>query len=265
MLNIHFMQSGWWEAGWKVVDYRTGLSYVLVDPPVRRPAVAPKIKTGFTLIELLIVVAIIAILAAIAVPNFLEAQTRAKAARAKSDLRTLVTGIESYRVDYNHCPFDWADDLAYPYYLNKGMTTPIAYVSNAARMEDVFATKRQLNTPTSPNPNLVKDRFRYRAFSERYLSGGTASSPFQGLPGPTSPGGAKAVDFHGSYFLVSKGPDGKINIPVGFTDGGGTFDWFWELYDPTNGTLSKGDIIRSQKRADVNSSGYTGTGVNVNY
>ncbi len=54
---------------------------------------------AFTLIELLIVVAIIAILAAIAVPNFLEAQVRSKIARVKSDHRTLVTAIESYRVD----------------------------------------------------------------------------------------------------------------------------------------------------------------------
>ena len=58
-------------------------------------------KRGFTLIELLIVVAIIAILAAIAVPNFLEAQTRAKITRVKSDLRTLATGVESYMVDHN--------------------------------------------------------------------------------------------------------------------------------------------------------------------
>ena len=85
-------------------------------------------RKAFTLIELLIVVAIIAILAAIAVPNFLEAQTRSKVSRMKADQRTIATGIESYAVDNNHFPIDRADDVAFPYYLNRGLTTPIAYV-----------------------------------------------------------------------------------------------------------------------------------------
>jgi len=62
-------------------------------------------KKGFTLIELLIVVAIIAILAAIAIPNFLSAQVRSKVSRAQSDMRTINTALESYYVDNNDYPY----------------------------------------------------------------------------------------------------------------------------------------------------------------
>lgn len=74
----------------------------------------PLFRQAFTLIELLIVVAIIAILAAIAVPNFLEAQTRAKVARVKADFRTIATAVESYRVDFNEYPEGTDNPANYP-------------------------------------------------------------------------------------------------------------------------------------------------------
>jgi prepilin-type N-terminal cleavage/methylation domain-containing protein len=59
---------------------------------------------GFTLIELLIVMAIIAILTAIAVPNFLEAQVRAKVACVRSDFRSLSSALESFQAENNMYP-----------------------------------------------------------------------------------------------------------------------------------------------------------------
>ena len=59
---------------------------------------------GFTLIELLIVVAIIGIIAAIAIPNLLNAIDRGKQKRTMADMRAIGTAVESYAVDNSYYP-----------------------------------------------------------------------------------------------------------------------------------------------------------------
>jgi type IV pilus assembly protein PilA len=61
-------------------------------------------KKGFTLIELLVVVAIIAILAAIAIPQFAKYRVKAYNSAAESDLRNLKTNLESYYADNQEYP-----------------------------------------------------------------------------------------------------------------------------------------------------------------
>lgn len=61
-------------------------------------------RRGFTLVEIMIVVAIIALLAAIAVPNFLRARKRSQATRILEDLRLLDNAISLYAIEHNKSP-----------------------------------------------------------------------------------------------------------------------------------------------------------------
>jgi type IV pilus assembly protein PilA len=60
-----------------------------------------KLTKAFTLIELMIVVAIIGILAAIAIPNFVKFQCRSKQSEAKTNLKAMFTAQETYRSEYD--------------------------------------------------------------------------------------------------------------------------------------------------------------------
>ena len=202
-------------------------------------------KGGFTLIELLIVVAIIAILAAIAVPNFLEAQTRSKVTRAKSDHRTLATAIESYRVDHTMYPVQ-NGSMDSPNGLIR-LSTPVSYMSNPL-LVDPFKPQGDVST----NNNVGQNQYIYSFIKRSPLVPGIGGMPakftlsrgaFPLVNGfdLTSDEKFKAGPY--SWLLCSYGPDKALqfdNDPA-ITSGDRNC---YKPYDTTNGTRSAGDIFR---------------------
>jgi type II secretion system protein G len=196
-------------------------------------------QNAFTLIELLVVVAVIAILAAIAVPNFLEAQTRAKVSRVKADLQTIVTGVEMYRVDNNNYPNYHYGDTALKFHMGgvvtgfgvqdtsydgaNPITTPISYISSFP--QDPFAKTFERNYP---------EQWEYQYVNWSYA--------IEKATPPTRPAFDIGLREYGPYRLHSIGPDTEgpdSGIP----------------YDPSNGTVSGGDVSygpRNQYNAVVN-------------
>ncbi|MCD6385935.1 prepilin-type N-terminal cleavage/methylation domain-containing protein [Candidatus Sumerlaeota bacterium] len=184
-------------------------------------------KRGFTLIELLIVVAIIAILAAIAVPNFLEAQTRSKVSRAEADMRNLATALESYFVDHNHYPWPFPRPSMYATNVPNELSTPVAYISSVSSFFDPFSVRLK---------GMYGGRYnRYGYVTANY---GNALYYYQIL----KPEYKKAI---GMWRLDSFGPDGRSGPK------GGPSNYPNEVtYDPSNGTVSRGDIYRSQRDSE---------------
>ena len=90
-----------------------------------------KNRGGFTLVEIMIVVAIIALLAAIAVPNFLRARKRSQATRILEDLRMIDSAIDQYAIENNNSSGDTLTWDKVKAYLKTGSSL---YNSNGADM-----------------------------------------------------------------------------------------------------------------------------------
>jgi prepilin-type N-terminal cleavage/methylation domain-containing protein len=81
-----------------------------------------KRRAGFTLVEIMIVVAIIALLAAIAVPGFLRARKRAQASRILNDLRLIDSAVDQYAIETNKKSGDTVNTVDWTNYLKKNTT-----------------------------------------------------------------------------------------------------------------------------------------------
>ena len=171
---------------------------------------------GFTLIELLIVVAIIAILASIAVPNFLHAQIRAKVARAVGDLRTVAVALESYRVDRNAYPPTPLDALQSRDWRLSRLTTPVAYMASLTM--EVFVRDGEIPETYPYWSDGLNDAMKY--------------SPMYYFL-------TYEKERTGNWALFSRGPDKNYEAAV--EEGGGGLLIY---YEPTNGITSNGDVMR---------------------
>src|SRR6476620_6940015 len=76
-------------------------------------------RSGFTLVEIMIVVAIIALLAAIAVPGFLRARKRSQASKIINDLRLIDSAVDQYAIENNKLTGTTVPVAAWTQYLKK--------------------------------------------------------------------------------------------------------------------------------------------------
>ena len=187
---------------------------------------------GFTFVELVVVMAIIAILTAIAVPNFLEAQVRGSVARSKAELALLNSAINSYRLDQKVYPQNAQAGYADVWSLTC-LTTPVAYLTRLQM--DALTTQEARGIHhvggVAPTP------YRYYNALQAAPKEGLQFSPPEGkvfFPGYV----AGLVWGYGPASAMPPDPP----RPVTAIDTKGVANL--TLYDPTNGTTSRGDIYQ---------------------
>ena len=104
-------------------------------------------RAGFTLVEIMIVVAIIALLAAIAVPGFLRARKRSQASRIINDLRLIDSAVDQYAIENNKSSGTVLTTADWTNYLKKGTNL---YTTGKDLLGNVYGAQTVDSLPKVP-------------------------------------------------------------------------------------------------------------------
>jgi prepilin-type N-terminal cleavage/methylation domain-containing protein len=111
-----------------------------------------KRHAGFTLVEIMIVVAIIALLAAIAVPGFLRARKRSQASRILNDLRMIDAAVDQYAIETNKKSNDAVGTQDWTNYLKKGSTL---WISGKSILGSAYGAQTVDTIPLVPSADYA--------------------------------------------------------------------------------------------------------------
>src|SRR5437868_3727004 len=111
-----------------------------------------KSHKGFTLVEIMIVVAIIALLAAIAVPGFLRARKRSQASRILNDLRMIDSAVDQYAIETNRTTGATVNTADWTNYLKKGS---LLYNSGKSLLGTDYGTQQVDTIPKVPDTDYA--------------------------------------------------------------------------------------------------------------
>ena len=111
-----------------------------------------KRRAGFTLVEIMIVVAIIALLAAIAVPGFLRARKRSQASRILNDLRMIDAAVDQYAIETNRSTGNVVGIQDWTNYLKKGSSL---YLSGNSILGHAYGAQTVDTIPQVPSADYT--------------------------------------------------------------------------------------------------------------
>src|SRR3982751_2626463 len=111
-----------------------------------------KRRGGFTLVEIMIVVAIIALLAAIAVPGFLRARKRSQASRILNDLRLIDAAVDQYAIETNRATGSAVGTTDWTNYLKKNS---ILYNTGKSILGNAYGAQTVDTIPSVPAPDYT--------------------------------------------------------------------------------------------------------------